>query len=186
MITDFSVKDINNYTIYTEEGVEHGIFFRSPIQKVSYDAYYGNDKKTSAYIYQKAINNSRIRRIYEILIGNGNIVKNLGEWLDNLDFGGFNANKLCSPIYFSRKYRSLRVVFSNPDTLFTLIKSHGYESQYNICNGACHIERTVFKFRNGSKNKLTVKEHYRFTYNHIITKLLSDNNDVEVSIYSNV
>lgn len=186
MITDFSVKYNDDYTIYTEEGVEHGIFFRSPIQKISYDAYYGTDKKTSAYIYQKAINNSRIRRIYETLIGNGNIVKNLGEWLDNLDFGGFNANKLCSPVYFSRKYRSLRAVSTDPATPFTLIKSHGYESQYNICHGACHIERTVFKFRNGRKNKLIVRKSYRFTYGHIITKLLSDNDDVEVSIYSEV
>lgn len=67
------VVNYKGYIISTEEGTEKGLFFRNPLQEVSFDAYY-DKPKMSAWKYLHDIKNP-FRRVFEILIGNGNIVK---------------------------------------------------------------------------------------------------------------
>ena len=67
------------YAITAEQGTQKGIFFRNPIQKVPFDAYYANNPESSAWTYRKKIKNP-IKRLYEILIGNGDIVRNIDRW----------------------------------------------------------------------------------------------------------
>lgn len=159
-----------SYVIETEEGIENGIFFRSPIQKVDFDAYYGN-MRFSAYKYMKQIQNP-IRKLYEILIGNGNIVRNINKWNESMDFGGFIGNILCIPIYFERKYRKLKAISTNNTDNIQEIRSYGFESEFNECGGACKIEKTVVTLNNGKKLKLTSKDYYHYTYAHIIEKVI--------------
>jgi hypothetical protein len=165
----------NNHLITTEEGSKFGIFFRSPIQKVSYDAYYADYSKTSAWTYKSKIKNP-IRRLYEIIIGNKSIVDHIEEWSQSIDWGGFTANKLMSPIYFKREYRYLKAESGDPNDLIQKIVSYGYEGPYNYCSGACHIERTKITLKNGKRVRLKVKDRYKYTYVHIIEEMLSSGN----------
>ena len=162
----------NNHVITTEEGTQFGIFFRNPIQKVSFDAYYGDMEKISAWKYKEKIKNP-IRRLYEIIIGNKNIVDNIEEWSQRMDWGGFNANVLMSPIYFSREYRRLKSVSSSPDDVIQKVVSYGYEGPYNYCSGACHIERTRITLKNGRRIRLKKKDQYKYTYIHIVEKMIT-------------
>lgn len=162
----------NNHVISTEEGTEFGVFFRSPIQKVSYDAYYCNVDATNAWLYKDKLKNP-VRRLYEILIGNGNIVKNIEEWSKSLDWGGFTANKLMLPIYFKREYRYLKSVSSSTHDVIQRVVSYGYEGPYNMCSGACHIERTRITLRNGKKVRVKRKDAYYYTFRHIVERMIS-------------
>lgn len=157
------------YVITTEEGTEKGLFFRSPLQKVTFDGYYDNPK-FSAWKYLKDIQNP-IRRMYEILIGNGNIVKHIKEWSEDIDWCGFNGNILCLPIYFKRKYRKLRAI-SNGDNNIQEIISYGFESPFEICAGACAIENTTVLLKNGKRIKMRRKKYYHFTYSHIVKEVI--------------
>lgn len=166
------VVNYKNYTIATEEGNQRGIFFRNPLQKVDFIVIYGNeaDDKVSAYKYMYDIKNP-IRRLYEILIGNGNIVKNIAKWADHDNFGGFSANILQFPVYFNREYRKL-TAYSCGDDNIQKIESYGYEKEYNICSGACDVERTRFYLKNGKTIKIKKNEYYRFTYEHIVKEVI--------------
>lgn len=145
---DNRVVNYKGYIINTEEGTEKGLFFRSPIQKVRFDAYYDRPKM-SAWKYLHDIKNP-LRRIFEILIGNGIIVKNIKEWSKESDWGGFTGNILCCPIYFKREYRRLNAVSSGSDDI-QKINSYGYESEFETCSGNCNMEKTVIKMKNGKK-----------------------------------
>lgn len=160
------------YAITAEEGTQKGIFFRNPVQKVSYDAYYCNHPATSAWTYLKKIKNP-IRRLYEILIGNGNIVKSIDQWAQNDNWAGFRANKLMSPVYFVREYRKLRAKSTRESDTIQKVYSYGYEGPYNDCCGACHIERTCIVLRDGSKIRMKKKDYYHYTYIHIIEAMLA-------------
>lgn len=169
-----NVKMYKDYVIVTKKGKEKGLFFRSPIQKVSFDAYYGEAGELSAYTYADKIEKSSIRRFFETLIGNGRIVKNLNEWIKDYDFGGFDANKLCFPIYFSRQFRSLEAVSQNPETLIKKIVSYGYESEWEFVAGGCKKETTTITMKNGQKVSSKTTERFDKTYEHIIEKILAD------------
>lgn len=162
----------NNHVITSEEGIQRGIFFRNPIQKVSFDAYYDVQPAVSAWVYKEKIKNP-IRRLYEILIGNGNIVRNIEEWAMSCDWAGFNANKLMSPIYFKREYRKLTSISSSSDDVIQKVVSYGYEGPYNYCSGACHIERTRITLKNGRRIRLKNKDKYYYTYIHIIENIIT-------------
>ncbi len=157
------------YVINTEEGKEKGLFFRNPLQKVGFDGYY-DDSMFSAWKYKKDIKNP-IRRLYEILIGNGKIVKNIDEWAENSDFGGFTGNILCFPIYFKRKYRKL-VAYSCGNGNIQKIVSYGFESEFNECGGDCDIEKTDILLKNGKHIRIKRKEQYHYTYEHIIKEII--------------
>ena len=167
------VVNYKNYTISTEEGCKRGIFFRNPLQKVDFIVMYGNEAndRVSAYKYSNDIKNP-IRRLYEILIGNGNIVKNIYKWSESIDFAGFSANILCFPIYLKREYRKLTAHSCGDDNIKT-IESYGYEKEFNICSGACHIEKTRIHLKNRKKIKIKRKKYYHFTYEHIIKEIIN-------------
>lgn len=157
------------YLIYSEEGEKRGLFFRNPLQKVSFDAY-SEDPMFSAWKYEEDIKNP-IRRLYEILIGNGKIVKNIDEWSENLDFAGFTAKILCCPIYFKRKYRKL-VAYSCGNGNIQKIVSYGFESEFNECGGDCDIEKTYILLKNGKHIRIKRKEQYHYTYVHIVKEII--------------
>lgn len=163
------IVNYKGYVISTEEGKENGLFFRNPFQKVSFDAYY-DESVLSAWKYLKDIKNP-IRRLYEILIGNGNIVKNIEKWSKDCDWGGFNANILCFPIYFKREYRKL-VAHSCEGGNIQKIASYGYESEFNMCSGECDMEKTVIHLKNGKTIRIKRKEQYHFTYEHIVKEII--------------
>lgn len=164
------IENHNSYVIHTEEGVEHGLFFRNPIQKVDYITYC-EDKPQSAWVFLDRLKSS-CRRLFERLIGNGEIVKHGKEWADQCDFAGFYANKLCCPIYFKRSYRSLVAFSQDPDDNIQKVKSRGYESEYETCAGGCVIERTTIRLKNGKRIKSVSRQSYRYTYRHIVEKML--------------
>lgn len=163
------VVNYKGYVISTEEGKERGLFFRSPLQKVSFDAYY-DTPVLSAWKYLNDIK-SPIRRLYEILIGNGNIVRNIKKWSENCDWDGFNGNILCCPIYFKREYRKL-IAYSCGDDNIQKIVSYGYESEFNMCSGECDVEKTVIRLKNGKTMRIKRTEQYHFTYEHIVKKII--------------
>jgi hypothetical protein len=158
------------YVIYTEEGIEKGIFFRNPLQRVSFDINIEN-KKQSVWKYIKDIQNS-FRKFYEILLGNKAILDNLDEWSADDDWCGFKANILCFPIYFKRSYRKLSARSQSNDDNIKLIESYGYESEFNICLGNCEKEITKIKLKDGSITKINQNEHFKYTYLHIIKEII--------------
>lgn len=97
----------------------------------------------SAWEYLHDIKNP-FRRLFEIIIGNENIVKNIKEWSKDADWGGFTGNILSCPIYFKREYRRLNAVSSEDDNIQE-INSYGYESEFEICNGHCNMEKPLLK-----------------------------------------
>ena len=165
-----------DYTIITEEGVQKGIFFRSPFQMAFFDAYYG-DMPFDAYTYAKKIKNP-IRRFYEILIGNKNIVKSIGRLLDNIDWAGFDARIVVCPIYFKRRYRRLRAYTPNKDMTVREIKSYGYEFGFELAAGDCHIEKTKIYIRDGNVITTTKKDQYHYTYRHVVKEEIIDTGNV--------
>ena len=170
------IVDYKGFVITTEEGTEKGIFFRSPLQQVHFDAY-GHNAMFPAYKYAQDIQNP-IRRLYEILIGNGDIVKNIDSWLQELDFGGCTGNILCFPIYFKREYRKL-TAYSCDSSNIKEIKSYGYESEFCECAGECYSEKTVIRLKTGKNIKIKRKDTFYFTYIHIIKDIIDDGIDYE-------
>jgi len=168
----------NNIVIYTNEIKKRGIFFRSPIQKVSFHEDFDDTYPFEVYHYIDSYKKSVFRRFYERLIGNGKIIKNGEKWSKEENFYGFSANILVFPIYFWRKERILEAV-SYDDTLIKKVKSHGYESRYNDCSGACTIEKTTVYLkdglRKGKKIHICKKGEYHFTYSHITEKIFETN-----------
>lgn len=154
------------------EGTEKGIFLRNPLKKISFqDGFdWEDDSAQNVYTYARKIKNP-VRRMYEICIGNGTIVKELNEWMNDYDFAGFTGNILCSPIYFKRKFRQLHLK-SNTDSLVKEIVSKGYENEFELCSGGCEKEKTQIKFRDKKKSSFITKDSYCYTYSHICEELI--------------
>lgn len=174
---EIKVEEYKDYIIATQEGVQKGIFFRSPLQRVSFDAYGDVPDVISAWKYLRDIKNP-IRRFYEILIGNREIVSTIHQMAERCDWGGFDANILCSPIYFKREYRKLSA-YSCIDSNIKRIESYGYEGIYNICAGECKVERTkvyIVKrfafFSNTRIIRLKKFNQYYYTYAHIAKEVI--------------
>lgn len=163
------VINYKGYVISTEEGTERGIFFRNPLQKVEFDAYC-DEPILSAWKYLDDIKNP-IRRIYEILIGNSEVVRNVNKWSKDMNWAGFSANIICFPIYFKREYRKLRAVSGNKTNIQEIV-SYGYESEFNMCGGHCDVEYTTMKLRNGKVMKFKRNEQYHFTYEHKVKEII--------------
>lgn len=163
------VINYKGYVIITEKGTERGIFFRNPLQKVGFDAYC-DDPILSAWKYLDDINNP-VRRIYEILIGNYEVVRNVKKWSKDMSWAGFSANIICFPVYFKREYRKLRAISGSKNNIQEIV-SYGYESEFNMCGGHCDVEYTTIKLRNGKVMRFKRNEQYRFTYEHKIKEII--------------
>lgn len=160
-----------DYVITTKEGVEKGLFFRSPIQKRTIMTYFDMSEMDQKYI-EKIRNPGTIRRFFERLLGNGEVLKNLDNYLNDIDCAGFDIKYICSPIYFKRESRHLTAVCTNPKKNIQKIVSHGYEDQYNICGGDCHVEKTIITTKTRSKIRIKKKEQYEYTYAHIVKRTI--------------
>ena len=169
-----SIINYKRYVITVEEGVEKGIFFRSPIQNVFFDAYYP-DAPISAYTFIKNIKNP-IRRLYEIIIGNKHAVDNVTEWENECNWGGFDGNIICLPIYFKRTYRKLTAYSCNDENIES-IESYGYESEFDYCAGHCAVEYTTIRLRTGKTIRIKRRESFHFTYSHIVEKIIDGRSD---------
>ena len=164
-----------NYVIQTTEGTERGIFFRSPLQKVFFDPYNLDDNNKYTKNYLRKIKNP-IRRFYEILIGNKDVVNNIDTWLSQIGFGGCQITVFCAPIYFNREYRKLTAVSTSTTDNISSIISYGYESEFNWCSGDCVIEKTTIKLKTGRKLRIKRNEQYHYTYRHIIKDIIDTGN----------
>lgn len=170
-INEVHVTNYKDYTITTVDTTEKGIFFRSPIQAMDKDVYAENEFY-SAWAYLNQLRASKFKRFYEKFLGNKKVVDNIEEWSENMDWGGCKVNILASPIYFNRKMRKLTAICTNPNCNIQKIESYGYESQWEVCSGACVIERTVITLKGGSKIHVKHRDYYHFTYEHIVKDIL--------------
>lgn len=166
-----SVDVVNNYIVYTSEGTEYGVFFRSPIQKVMFSDMC-NEDKFNCWTYINKLE-SRWFRLRQKLLGNGDIVNSVKDHANSYDFAGFNANILTSPVYFKRNFRKASVESSDSNTPILKIKSEGFETPYNVVSGRCEKETTIFTFWSGKKQKETRRGQYYNTYFHILRDLLT-------------
>lgn len=171
------VVNYKDYVINTESGVESGIFFRSPIQRIEYDAY-DYDCEQSAWRYLHLLENP-IRKLFEIALGNLCVVKHIEKWADECDWGGVTVNKLCIPIYFKREYRKLHAI-SQGDNNIKEIFSYGYESPFELCAGGCDKELTKIIFKSGKSIKIKKVSSYNYTYEHIIKEIIDSGNVSEI------
>lgn len=175
MSSEIDIRRHKNFMVSTESYTQTGVFFRFPIQKVSFDGYYGGSK-FDCYKYLESLKNP-VRRVFEILIGNKRVVEHGNEWADEDGFAGFSANILCSPVYFKRECRKLEAVRVSCDGSLSpsieSIKSWGYEGEFNGVSGRCELEKTVVTLNNGKKFKFKKTDQYHFTYYHIVQKVLN-------------
>lgn len=180
-IKDMPMKDVKTelykgYLITSEEGIERGLFFRNPIQKVflSVDYIIGY----SLYEWLEKVNKNPIRKLFEILIGNLNIIKNIERDSEDINFAGYDCNILCSPIYFKRIYRKLIVNSTKEYLSIKSIKAYGYENPYETVAGFC--EKETFKVTSNikSKQKIVTKGQYHYTYPHIIKQIIDSDESV--------
>lgn len=167
---DVNAELYKDYIITVIDGIEKGIFFRSPIQSVHFDAIGWGDELFNAQSYQRAIKNP-LRRAYEFIIGNGKILENIEEWAKDDRWGGFYGNILCFPIYFKRKYCKLEAKALDGGDIKKVV-SYGYESEFNVCAGNCHKETTTITLKNGEQVKIKRKGVYKFTYLHVIKDII--------------
>lgn len=173
MSSSFGVTNHNDYTIITRDYKEYGIFFRSPIQKVYYDTY--SDSPLSAYRFANRVVKSTIYALYQTLIGNGKVLKQLPDMVDRVDWAGFEANKLCFPIYFSRNCRSLKCILNDPKGMknnILNISSYGFQDQWETTSGGCKVEKTRIKLKSGETIRRKRFNSYYYTFAHVIKELI--------------
>ena len=175
---DIDTRNIGTYTVISDKYTAYGIFFRSPIQKVFRDGYYvgiveDNPRVMNAYEYRDAVKKP-IRRFYEILLGNGKIVRNIEKWSQNTEFGGVTTKMLRSPIYFKREERSLVAIDTSGQQNISEIRSRGHESDLETCAGSCEKERTTIKLKNGKKIRKVCRDEYFYTYYTTIEDLVEE------------
>lgn len=178
---DIDTRNIDTYTVISAKYTAHGIFFRNPIQKVCRDAYYvgfvkDDSRVMNAYRYMDAIKNP-IRRFYEILLGNGDVVRNIEKWSQDIDFAAVTTKMLCSPIYFRREERSLIAIDTSGQQNISEIRSRGYESEFETCSGCCEKEWTTIKLKGlkGCKKiRRVCRGHYCYTYFTTIKDLVKE------------
>jgi len=171
------VRNYKHFVINTEEGVERGVFFRNPIQKITFDIW-AEKRLFNANYYLRKVKNPFFR-FFEKMKGYSYIINNIEKWSENDDWAGFLANILCFPVYFERRYRKLTAESTSEDTNIQSIQSYGYESQYNTCNGNCILEKTIFKLKNNKKIKIKTYENYNFTYRFKIQRIIDSDNITE-------
>ena len=168
----------DDYLMVCEEGTEVGIFFRSPIQVATFMDYItleGSGFDIGRYINE--IKNP-IRRVFETLLGNKDVVNTLLHDDDIADV--YKINVLCSPLYFRRRYRKLECNARTDSCKGTIgsIRSYGYDTKFEAwCAGVTHSEKTHIRFKHNlvKKTKIRIKKKsYRYTYKHVIEDVMKN------------
>lgn len=174
------------FVFHTEEGIERGIFFRNPIQRIDFSADMDISEdwnKIDAYAYIDKLKNP-FKAFVEILIGNKHVVDHVKEWADDWNFAGFSANVVLSPIYFKRNYRELRMDATSKDAPVQRVRSYGFEKPYNFCGGACSVEKTkVWIGETRIPQSMKANEQYNYTYMHIIKEAYIDSKEKKTSSF---
>jgi hypothetical protein len=152
---------LKDFVIITIEKIKYGIFFRLPIQQVTYNwDTYGEEGGDPI-----------IPRFPHILL-NLFSIKRARKHSLNMDACGFRFFEFASPIYFTRKYKSLICLSTNS---ILSIFSSGYEGYKNTVGGSCESEKTVIKYLENKKVrtiKLRNTKSYNYTYEQVIKELL--------------
>lgn len=162
------ITNYKSYTIHTQSRYKRGVFFRNPRQKIYYNAMC-DGADISGYL--EKIKNP-LRRLYEICLGNRDVMHNLGKWMNELDFAGCTIYAIRCPIYFKRKTRTLTAVDNSNKRNIAEIQSSGYESEFNYCDGDCEIERTKIKCKSGKTIRIVNKGQFHYTYAHIVEEII--------------
>ena len=165
----------NNYIIFTDEGVQTGVFFRSPIRKVTYEVYPYSSEYFSLVIFAQNCKDSRLFRIFQYIIGNRELVKSVmkEDLFKDQDLFGIEGNILISPIYFKRNYRALDIININDDIPIEYISSFGYDDKYTRVSGICIKETTVIHHKYKKKEiRLRTGNKYLYTYLYIAKELI--------------
>ena len=168
--------NLEKFVVTTENGIEKGLFFRNPIQKVTFSTW-GDDEddvNLSAWKYLNDIKNPA-RRFFEKIIGNTNVVNNIEKWKENDNWAGFDAKILCFPLYFSRIYRELTAISTDKNENISKFHSFGFESEFCSCSGSCDKETTVIVLSNGKKIKKTMFDNFHYTYLHLFQEMIKEN-----------
>lgn len=168
------IYDNENYTIYTEEYVESGIFFQNPIQERTFDTDPFEDNHFDFYDFQAKWNGSVVFRFIHTLLGNKKQMDAIREGGGlPYDVCGVNLRTFVSPIYTKREGRSLNMYAKNLLLEIQEIHSSGYELPYTRVSGDCHVETTQMTTRTDRKLKYKYGKQYHFTYAHIVKDLLN-------------
>lgn len=157
------------FIITTNTGVARGLFFRLPVQTL--DLEYWIKGKRSLTRYTEVIKNPT-RRIFEILIGNGSVIKNINKWEEEQDFGGVRIRTLCLPFYFKRNFRQLKAISTNKNSAIERIISYGYDDEFVYVSGECIKEKTKIIPRSGKIWNVVRKDTYQYTYRNMVKQIL--------------
>lgn len=138
-------------------GIQQGIFFRSPFQQFDIDLYDGH----ISWLWKPWQNpllficNLGKNKQYRNIINNG------------YNAAGIRVRTITSPIYFKRKIRTAIVEFID-HPIYQSISVFGEEPYKNRCSGACIVEKTIFTLRSGKKVKYKRYGNFHYWYEHIL------------------
>lgn len=165
-----------NYIIFHDEGVQTGLFVRFPIRKIMYEIYpYNSLCTTSLAEFAQNCKDSKLFRLFNYIIGNKDAVKfALDEDLfDDPDLAGLEINRIISPIYFKRNYRSLNIINMDDDSVIEYISSFGYDDEWIQVAGHCNKEITKISHKHKRlKTRIRYGKSYLYTYIHIAKELI--------------
>lgn len=176
--TEDKVTNYNNYAIFTDSGIEFGIFLRLPIRKNCYSIYGKNSPgKPEQSIYDWIdICASKGLRVWNRLLGNKEQIKdalNADELLEDPEFYGVVVNKLVSPIYCKRYYRRLTLVNMDIENPIQYVESYGYNDDYAETTGDCLRETTKIAHQyRFTERRVRHGKRYLYTYMHIAKELI--------------
>lgn len=165
-----------SYIIHTQTQDKRGMFFRNFRQHIHCDMWYNAEKMNG---YLDKIKNP-VRKLYEILLGNKEVVCNLGKWMNETDFCGCDIYIIHCPIYFKRHIRTLTAIDTSNKCNIAKIQSSGYESEFNYCAGHCEVERTKIKLKNGKTMRIVQKGQFHCTYEHIVKQIIDSQQEEEL------
>lgn len=164
------------YMIYHDEGVQTGIFFRSPFRKITYKVYPDKAGEYSLIHYVHDIRANKRFRLFSRLLGNNKIINEIYE--DDLDIFtddlyGIDINTIICPIYFKRNYRYLDIINLEEKGPIDYITSFGYDDEYIDVAGECNKEITKIKHRyKRNEYRIRFGKNYLYTYTHSAKELI--------------
>ena len=155
----------NSYILFADEGVELGIFFRLPIRKVIYSSadYYNTGFYISDYITKCQ---TKLGRLWQYILGNKQAVNDIldPEYFENEEYIGLEVNKVVSPIYFRRNYRTMLCLNMDGDAIVEWIDSRGYNDKYTESLSGCNREVTKIHFKyKKTDSRIRTGKNYLYT-----------------------
>lgn len=154
----------NGVTIYTEKGIQKGLFFRSIFKQTSIDDTCYSDGFGSGQYIEEVLKHPILKIVSKIINPHITIEK-----LKELDYdSGYTIKWFTSPIYTVREYRLLEAQGKD-----IKIKSFGFDDENITCGGSCNKEVTTLKIK-WIKRRYKSTSSYNYTYQHKIEELLKN------------